>query len=110
MRHLLVKDLLWQLNSESRITAQKRPEYLEWVSPNVAYMANEFVQEYKLTGSHFIRVMNNIFRTNRFELLLKRWVVEYLLKFFSMLDDSAVSNWNKELHIEDIPLNRFAVE
>jgi len=110
VRRLLVKDLLWGLDPESCITAQGKSECLEWVNSHVAYMAEDFVREHKLTESHFIKGMNNAFRTNRFEPLLKRWTLEYLRKLFNVLNNFVVSKSNKELYIMDTPLNRFAVE
>ncbi|MDP8230772.1 MAG: glycosyltransferase family protein [Candidatus Gorgyraea atricola] len=113
MKILLIKDLMMELNSKhySSVETQKRPEYLEWAGSNIADMANEFVQKNKLLDSYFIKGMNRIFRTSRFELLLKRWIVAYLWDFFSMLDDflSYHSQLNEELVLEDMPLSRFGI-
>lgn len=103
MRRLLVKDLLWELKSLGCTVTQRSPECIDWISPNLTDFANEFVQKNKLSESHFIKNMNKTFKTSRFELLLKRWIVEYLEKFFRALND-----FNK-LILEDNPINRFGV-
>ncbi|MCX5715315.1 MAG: glycosyltransferase family protein [Candidatus Omnitrophica bacterium] len=112
MKSFLVKDLLLELSSKNCTELQKSPEYLEWVGPNIADMANEFVLKHKLTDSYFIKRINSAFKTNRFETLLKRWLVTYLWDFLSMLDDFVVYGLalNRELILEDLPLNRFGVE
>src|SRR3989338_6330839 len=103
MRRLLIKDLLCELNSIGCTLAQRNPECLEWISSNLVYFADEFVQKNKLLESYFIKNMNKVFRTTRFELLLKRWIVEYLEKFFRTLKDFDI------LILEDNPINRFGV-
>ena len=104
MRHLLVKDLLSLLSSKSTITRQRSGEYFEWINSNLIDFVNEFVQKNKLLESHFIKMMNKTFETTRFELLLKRWITEYLEKLFEALEDS------KELILGDNPISRFGVK
>lgn len=108
MKYLLVKDLLWELNSKHCSKVQKRPEYVDWVGFNIPGMVDEFVNENKLTDSYFIKIMNKAFRTSRFELLLKKWIVNYLWDFLSVVDD--FSQLNKELVLEDAPVNRFGIQ
>src|SRR3989338_2396773 len=103
MRRLLVEDLLWELNSKEHPAVQRSLEYLDWVAFNLADISNEFVQKDRLLESYFIKNMNNAFKTSRFELLLKRWIVEYLEKFFRALNDF------DKLILDDNPINRFGV-
>jgi len=112
MKRLLVKDLLWELDSVPFKTGQNGPEYAQWVRNDVVNIAKEFVQKNKLTESCFVKGMNDVFKTTRFEILLKRWVVEYLKKLFSILDYFMLyhSQLNKELVLEDVALNRLVVE
>ncbi len=104
MKNLLIKDLLSELNAVSHVKAQKSPDYLEWINSDLVSISEEFAQKNRLIESYFIKSMNRIFKTNRFEFLLKRWLVEYFLKLFRALD------YSKELTLEDNLLNRFGVE
>lgn len=104
IKHLLVRDLLSRSSSKGAAAKQRNGNYLEWISSHLIGFTNEFVQENKLLESYFIRGMNKAFKTTRFELLLKRWMVEYLEKTLKALDDS------DELILEDNSINRFIVE
>jgi len=113
MRHLLIKDLLWQLKiSAGDIKLQKGREYVEWIGSDAVSIVNEFVQKNKLLESYFIRGMNTVFKTRRFETLLKKWILEYLDRFFFILYSHAASQSqsNDTLFLDDISLNRFAAE
>lgn len=112
MRRLLIKDLLFELGSIKYTSAQQKQEYFCWIGDNLVDIVDEFVEANKLMESSFIKSLNAVFNTTRFELLLKRWVVEYFLKLFSILDDLAASDkeLKRALILEDNPLNRFAVE
>ena len=112
MRRLLIKDLLSGLDSKGCSGLQKSCEYVNWVQLNVADITSDFVEKNRSSESSFIKKMNTAFKTTRFELLLKRWMIEYLSKLLGILDDFTMrqSRLNKELDMEDNPLNRFAVE
>lgn len=104
MRCSLIRDLVWELDSMGSVTKQREPEYIEWVNSNSIDIIDEFVQKNKLSESHFIKSMNAIFKTTRFEVLLKRWLVGYLMKLLDTL------NGFNDLVLEDNILNRFVVE
>lgn len=104
MRFLLIRDLLSGLKSKDAVTAQRSHEHLDWINSDLVNIVNEFVEEKRLLESSFIINMNRVFRTKRFEQLLKKWIVEYFLKLFRVLDGSL------ELTLEDNPINRFGVE
>lgn len=104
MKNLLVKDLMAGLNTAEHFTEQKSSEYIEWLNSDLVNISEEFAQKNGLIGSHFIKRMNNVFKTSRFELLLKRWLVEYFVKLFNLL------NCAEKLILEDNPLNRFGIE
>ena len=104
MKNFLVKDLLWELNFTGFTISQRNFKYLEWLNSDLLHTAEEFVGKNRLQESYFVIGMNNAFRTTRFELLLKRWLVEYFLKLFGRLNDL------NDLSLEDNILNRFGVE
>lgn len=112
MRRLLLKDLLSGLDPKGYSGLQKSCEYVNWVQLNVADITSDFVEKNRFSESYFIKKMNTAFKTTRFEILLKRWMIEYLSKLLGILDDFAMrqSRLNKELDLEDNPLNRSAVE
>lgn len=112
MSHLFVKDILWQFEKDAGKTLQKSPDFLKWIGGNLVNFTDTFVQNHKLTESHFIIEMNTAFKTSRFEALTKKWVMGYLFRLFELLDDYLLSPAfvNREIILDDIPLNRFAVE
>lgn len=107
-----MKDLLWELEAKKHTARQGRFEYLEWIALNLAEISDEFIRKNGLLGSYFIKNMNKNFQTSRFELLLKRWLIEYFLRLFSRFDNIAGAGIepDKELTLEDNPVNRFGVE
>lgn len=111
---VLLMDLL--LNSTWRDSiykpSQRRPEFLEWLSSDLVDITEEFVQANRLCELSFIKNMNRTFKTSRFELLLKRVVVQYLAELFGSLDyfSGHKSLSNERLALEDNPLNRFGVK
>lgn len=108
MRRLIVKDLLSELDHIGNIETEQRFEFLKEIRPHLIAITNEFVQKNRLKESSFIKDMNKTFNTSRFELLLKRWTLEYFLKLFDILDDFV--HLKRELVLRDIPLHRFAVK
>ena len=91
---------------------QQSAEYLEWVNFQLVELTNDFVDKQNLLNSSFIKKINKIFKTTRFEQLLKRWIVEYFLSLFDRLYElNTYGNDRKnKLVLEDNPINRFAVE
>lgn len=105
MKYLLIRDLTSQLDDyKSSLKSEKSYEYLEWISSDIVSIVNEFVQKNKLHESYFIKNMNSIFNTTRFEPLSDMWIMEYFMKLFGILQDSS------ELSLENNSLNRFGVE
>ena len=107
MKNLLIRDLSSQLNITGCAISKREPEYLNWIGSNLTDIADEFVRENNLLKSYFVKNMNIVFKTTRFELLLQRWVVEYLLKLFNLMNDSTLAK--QALVLEDCYLNRFGV-
>ena len=62
MRRLLVKDLLWELNSAGRNALERKPENLEWIDSKAVDLTEEFVKKNKEIVAYFIRSMNRTFR------------------------------------------------
>ncbi len=86
-------------------------EYLEWINTDLVEIAKEFVDKNRLVESNFVRTLNETFATNRFEIFLKRWIVEYLHRLFGVLHFYTTGQpLAKSLPLEDNPLNRFAVK
>ena len=85
---VLLRDLLRNSTWRDSIykPGQRRPEFLEWLGSDLVDITEEFVQANRLCESSFIKNMNRTFKTSRFELLLKRVVVQYLTELFGSLD------------------------
>ena len=104
IRRLMVRELLWELNSADCTTVQRSPDHIEWINSDLVNIVEEFVKKNNLLESYFIHNINITFRTTRFELFLKKWLVEYFLKLFNILDVG------REIILEDNPLNRFGAK
>ncbi|MFC1540563.1 cytidylyltransferase domain-containing protein [Candidatus Margulisiibacteriota bacterium] len=102
------KELLSSLSMKALGKRQRSPEYLEWINSDLIGITEEYVCENNMTDSAFIETMNSAFKTDRFVLLLKRWLVEYLFALFGVIDDHV--QVNKTLALADIRINRFAIE
>ena len=99
------------LRFESR-NIQKSPEYIRWVNYGLVEQANDFYDKYNLNNSYFVKKLSHSFKSNRFELLVKRWIVDYLFSLFNLLHDRSYGCFSEkvELSLEDNLLNHFAVE
>ena len=93
-----------QLRFADKARVHKTPEYLEWLNSDLVMTVREYVELNGLARSRFIRGMNRAFGTTRFDILLKKWLVEYFLKLFRAMDEY------ENVSLEDSPLNRFGVE
>jgi len=87
---------------------QKSAEFLEWIDSDLIGFAEEYVRLNRMEDSVFIKSLNCAFKTERFVLLLKRWLVEYFLLIFGVIDNHRHDN--SSLSLADIQINRFAVE
>lgn len=79
---------------------QRRPEFLEWLSSDLLRLSSAFIAEHRLLESPFVRGMNSIFDTSRFDLLLNKWVTDYLFQLFGAFERDV------PLTLEDNPLHR----
>ena len=109
--HMLLNDFMFNLNLSKDEEHNKSFKYLEWINSELVTMVEEFVLENKLLDSCFMKSLKNIFNTDRFELLLKRWIIEYYENLFSILDDRIFYHKSKRtLTLEDNSLNRYGVK
>lgn len=117
LKEYIGKDILgllsFNLNNAKKTGMQKDGEYLAWINARLVDFAQEFNSGILNDSRSFVEKMNNLFNTDRFELLLKRWTVEYLFDLFNILYEYSYSQGRQiagPLTLEDNPLNRFAVE
>lgn len=114
IKNIILKVFLNDLTAisglDANISGQRGPEHAEWICFDLVDIVEEFVKENQLCDSVYVKSMNAIFKTERFELLLKKWSADYLLKLFGAMDDfSKAGLGNKEhLVLEDNPINRYA--
>lgn len=109
-RKILRKDLLTCLNYLGSINKQQSPEFLGWTYCSLIEYTDEYVANNLLLDSHFIKSMNAAFKTTRFNQLLKRYILDYLLRLFEIFDNFSDSKQaSKKLVLEDNPINRFAL-
>jgi spore coat polysaccharide biosynthesis protein SpsF len=88
---------------------QIRQDYYDWLNFNLVNIANEFVEENNLLSSTYVRGINKVFKTTRFDLFLKRWIVEYALNLLNLLFENSFSKNKKKIILEENPLNDFIV-
>lgn len=108
INNILNKELVFSLRSMTLSERQKSSDYLEWIGSDLVGLTIEYVRESKMEDSAFIKTMNRAFKTERFIILLKKWLVEYFLSLFSLIDDHVREK--KSLALDDSRVNRFAVE
>ncbi|MFA6549594.1 MAG: glycosyltransferase family protein [Candidatus Margulisiibacteriota bacterium] len=87
---------------------QKSADFLEWINSDLIGLAEEYVCMNKMDDSVFIKGLNRVFKTDRFILLLKRWLVEYFFALFSLIDDHLHNG--SPLCLDDVLVNRFAAK
>jgi hypothetical protein len=112
IKDLLARDLLDHIFVSMNFEPiQKSPKYLSWIDAKLIVFVNDYVFKHKLLDSAFVKTMNKAFSTTRFEILLKRFLVEYLLQLFAKLYDFSCGKnvLYQNIVLEDNPLNRFAV-
>lgn len=104
--------LVPSLHNSSAKPLDKSADYLNWFNCCLVDHANDFVNTYDLNNSFFIKQLNSSFKTTRFKLLLKQWIVDYLSMPYSALFDfyNSTSNAVDKFPLFDNSLNRFAVE
>ncbi|NQT33489.1 MAG: hypothetical protein HQ594_07445, partial [Candidatus Omnitrophica bacterium] len=83
---------------------QRTSEFIDWIHSDIVDIAEEFIRKNDLNRASFIKDMNTVFKTDRFVSLLNKWVIEYYVKLFRVLD-----NPPPELVLERNPLNQFGL-
>lgn len=113
LKNVLFHHILFDLNHNLLPfpEVQRKAQYLEWLNSTVITVTEEFISQNNLIASDFVKGLNSIFKTSRFEVFLKRWTLEYILKLFNRLQDIEVfcPDGIAELSLWDIPINRFGV-
>lgn len=112
IKHNFFHDLLFDVRPVSQINKQRGQEYCEWLGEELVGFVNEFFIKYGLGNSLFKNKMNRIFKTDRFDILFKKWIINYFLDLFNMLDGyrHCDTGLMLELVLEDNPINRFGTE
>jgi len=107
----LTRDDISILDASDNHSFQRNPDFLEWLNSDLVRLSEQFVGKYQLIDSSFIKRMAKTFKTSRFELLLKRWIVEYYLRLFRLLDcRNYYMNNGSEIVLEKNPLNQYGIE
>ncbi|MCX5696448.1 MAG: hypothetical protein NTU54_00490 [Candidatus Omnitrophica bacterium] len=104
--------LLEHLKKEDRPKINKNIDFIEWIHEDLVLAVKLFTEEQGLLKSRFVRCSNMIFRTEKFSILLQRWLVDYLGDLFNLIYDYEHSclKGKYSLPLEDNPLNRFAIK
>ena len=84
-------------------------DYLKWVNYEAMGFVHEFMEAEKLSDSNFIKGLNRVFQTQRFNIFLGGSLMEYMLKIFSFLGDHALLKV-QQIVLEDNPIHRFCVK
>jgi len=110
-RARLFNDLLSEIDKQSVAEVQRGSDYLEWINSNLVECVEEFTRQNDLFSSSFILKMGETYKTSKFSIFFKKWLVDYLFKLFNLLNDlsSHKVDSTKELILEDAPINRFAI-
>ena len=109
VRKILPRHLLANLNSTNLSSGQKIPGYIEWIEYSLIGHVNEFVDQNRLLESSFVKIMNKTFGTTRFNLLVKKYIADYLRTLFFLFGSFPYATpSHKLLILEDNPVNRFA--
>lgn len=102
-------DLLPYIDISHIESLQKRKEYVDWVCMELVQIVEEFFSSNKAT-ERFAYFMNIIFKTKKFNNLLRKYVTGYLYNLFLVLDYHYFEKpFNYKLELEYNPLNQFAI-
>lgn len=109
IRDLFLDDLMYSLSKNKAGCVQRSPEYLEWVSNNSIACAAHFISITGIDKNRYFFKLNKVFQTSRFNLLLRRWLVEYIVKVFDLMYDFSFGQENsgRSLGLESNRLNKF---
>jgi len=110
LRELILKDRFFNKEPFGLFIKEDiPPDYYDWISSNIVSFSNEFIEEHALLTSYFMKTINITHETDRFDLLLKRLVVEYLHEL--LYDFYYLKlHLSERIVLEDNVLNRFAAE
>lgn len=108
IRHGYYCDLLARLNT-GVCREQKALGFIQWIENDLISQVNDFVNEHGLEAETFMQGLGNTFNTNRFSVLLKKWLIEYFSRLYLLLSESSFYLPGKYLVLEDNIVNRFGV-
>ncbi|MDD5593521.1 MAG: hypothetical protein PHG97_02110, partial [Candidatus Margulisbacteria bacterium] len=93
---------------EKPAAVQRSSAYIEWIDAELTEIVKRYLLSSNLSESKFIRALNKIYRTERFDVLLKKYLVDYLFDLFNLMYDYSYGKAERAIALEDNPLNRFA--
>lgn len=101
IKNMIKKSIELNPNVDIKYSRSCNLKYVDYV--------NEYIDQEKLAGSVYVRNMNAAFSTNKFDLLLKRTVLEHMFQLF-MLFDRYCSSGPFKVILKNNALNRFALK
>ncbi|MDD5564736.1 MAG: NTP transferase domain-containing protein [Thermoanaerobaculaceae bacterium] len=112
VKRKLLRYPVFYLKHKRSVSIQKDDRYLEWLHASLADLVDEFVTKYSVAETPFMIRMSAAFKTKKFEILLKKWLIEYMLRLFDAIDDNVMlrSHNDGSLRLEDSPIHRYAIE
>ncbi|MFA6078155.1 MAG: hypothetical protein WC779_00190 [Candidatus Omnitrophota bacterium] len=112
MRAVFFNDIMAFPYVDVDVSVQKERDYIDWIYSDIVGLVEELVKENAILDSAFIKGMNVTFKTNRFDALLRKFIGDYLVKLFRVIDyySRHEEGAKKLLVLEDDPVNRFAVK
>ncbi|MFC1510868.1 hypothetical protein ACFL5U_00575 [Candidatus Margulisiibacteriota bacterium] len=112
VRKTISGDSLSLLSSLSPGNIRRNSEYLEWFGAKVVGFVNEYIDKNQILDSFYLKRLNKIFKTDRFNLFIKKWLMDYFYLLFGMLNNLAEQNsqTGRTIELEDDSLNHFIVE
>ncbi|MEA3493465.1 MAG: hypothetical protein U9R38_03645 [Candidatus Margulisiibacteriota bacterium] len=108
----LVGEMRVQVGLFSICGIQQSPQFIQWLDMGLIEFAKEFVEMNNLDNSKYILGMNNIFKTSRFNLLLRKMLIEYFQKiltyFYEVVNGDSLQP--QSVYLVDNIINRYAVD
>ncbi|MDD5618131.1 MAG: hypothetical protein PHG69_03475, partial [Candidatus Omnitrophica bacterium] len=72
---MISRDILFEVSKYNFGYCKKSHDYLEWINSDLVRISEDFIYKSDVLNSSFAKKMKIVFETQRFELLIKRWVV-----------------------------------
>lgn len=112
IRVTFLGDMKFPYRMDKDVQFGRDRDYMEWIRHDSVDLVNRFVDVNKLYDSAFIKVMDSTFKTDRFGILLKKWIGEYMADLVRAMDYFSRADLKKDesLALEDNPLNRYISE